>query len=314
MRKVVITGASGFIGGALARRLLTAGVRVYGVGRDAGRLDALREYGDFVPVIADFERYDRLHEMVDERGFDMFWHLAWRGVSTGAYNDYGAQSDNVKAAGAAATAAAALRCARVSCVSTNYQQANAVIAKGATLNPLLYGVVKKCAADMFKAISYKNNIPCVNLIFPNTFGPGDKTNTAIVSFIKALLAGRPLNLISGERPDDWMPIDDLVDGIIQAAGMSREYVDYYVGHRQVTTFKEKLLTMRSVLRSNSELSFGTYLEAYYVDYGAFDLDALYNDTGFEAKTDFAASILQTADWLKSISQEEGDKGKGGRRE
>ncbi|MDR1193066.1 MAG: NAD-dependent epimerase/dehydratase family protein, partial [Peptococcaceae bacterium] len=155
---------------------------------------------------------------------------------------------------------------------------------------------------------YKNNIPCVNLIFPNTFGPGDKTNTAIVSFIKALLAGRPLNLISGERPDDWMLIDDLVDGIIQAAGASGKYMDYYVGHRKVTTFKEKLLTMRSVLCSNSELSFGTYPESYYVDYSAFDLNALYNDTGFEAKTDFAASILQTAAWLKSISKGEGGQG------
>jgi nucleoside-diphosphate-sugar epimerase len=311
MRKVIITGASGFIGGALARRLLAAGVRVYGVGRDAERLEALREYGDFVPVIADFERYDRLHEMIDERGFDMFWYLAWRGVSSDTCNDYAVQSDNVRAAGAAATAAAALGCERVG-ISGSYQQADVAIAEDSTLNPILYGVVKKCAADMFKAISYKNNIPCVNLIFPNTFGPGDKPNTAIVSFIRALLAGRPLNLISGERPDDWMPIDDLVDGIIQAVETPRKYADYYVGHRQVTTFKEKLLTMRSVLRSSSELSFGTYPEAYYVDYGAFDLDALYNDTGFEAKTDFAASILQTAAWLRSVSQEEVDKGEGGR--
>ncbi|MDR1245408.1 MAG: NAD-dependent epimerase/dehydratase family protein [Clostridiales Family XIII bacterium] len=35
MKKVVITGATGFIGGALAKRLLTTGVKVYGVGRNA---------------------------------------------------------------------------------------------------------------------------------------------------------------------------------------------------------------------------------------------------------------------------------------
>jgi nucleoside-diphosphate-sugar epimerase len=237
----------------------------------------------------------------------MFWHLAWHGASASddkTYSDYTIQSDNIKAAGAAATAAAKLHCKHSCDIGSNYQQANVTRSEDTAFNPVLYGVVKKCAADLFKAISYKNNVPCGNVIFPNTFGPGDKTNTAIVFFIKALLSGRPLNLISGVYQDDWMFIDDLVDGMLHAARTSRKYVDYYVGHQNITTFKEKLLTMKSVLHSNSELNFGTYPEPYYVDYTAFDLDALYNDTGFEAKTDLAESILKTAEWLNSIEREE----------
>jgi nucleoside-diphosphate-sugar epimerase len=300
MKKVVITGATGFIGGALAKRLLADGVKVYGVGRNKEKLDELKEHGDFVPVIADFEQYAELPEMIGERGFDMFWHLAWRGTSTKDYNDYNVQSGNVKAVCAAATAAAALNCS-CSSISSSYQQYDVNIAEDIAFNPVMYGVIKKCAADAFRVISYKNNIPCNNIIFPNTFGPGDKANTAIGFFIKELLANRPLDLISGVHEDDWMLIDDLVDGIVHAAKTPKRYVDYYIGHRKITSFKEKLLMMKSVLNSKSKLNFGTYPEEYYVDYNAFDLDALYNDTGFEAKIDFAESIIKTADWLKSTS-------------
>jgi nucleoside-diphosphate-sugar epimerase len=303
MKKVIITGATGFIGGALAKRLLSEGVKVYGVGRNAERLDEPKRLGDFVPIVADFVQYDKLHEMIDERGFDMFWHFAWRGTSAKEYNDYNIQLDNIKAACAAATAAAALNCNRCD-YGSSYQQSNVNIAKDLAFNPVLYGAVKRCAADLFKAIAYKNSTPCNNIIFPNTFGPGDKANTAIAFFIKELLAGRPLNLISGVHRDDWMFIDDLVDGIVHAAGAPKQYADYYIGHREITTFREKLLTMKSVLNSDSELNFGTYPETYYVDYSAFDLDALYNDTGFEAKTDFAESIRKTANWLKARSAQE----------
>jgi nucleoside-diphosphate-sugar epimerase len=147
---------------------------------------------------------------------------------------------------------------------------------------------------------HSKNLPCVNIIFPNVYGIGDKSSSSIVFFIKKLLANEPLNLISGTYPDDWMPVDDIVDGILAAASSDAKYADYYIGHRQITTFKEKLQIMKQVLNSSSELNFGTFPESYYVDYSQFDLDALYNDTGWVAKTDFADSILQTAEWIKSI--------------
>jgi nucleoside-diphosphate-sugar epimerase len=303
MRKVIITGVTGFIGGALARRLLSDGVRVYGVGRDTGKLEVLKSYGDFVPVAADFADYGRLHEIIGEYGFDMFYHLAWNGTSASApvYNDYNVQVLNIKAACDAANSAVTLRCNNSSS-SSSYQQGNISISDtdgDELFNPIIYGITKRCAAEMFKAIAYKNKMSCVNLIFPNTYGPGDKLNTAIVFFLKNMLLNKPLNLISGLYKDDWMYIDDLIDGILSASQSQSVYKDYYIGHRNITSFKDKLIKMKDTLNSNSELLFGTYPENYYVNYQFFDLDALYNDTGWEANTDFGETIQKTAEWIKS---------------
>jgi nucleoside-diphosphate-sugar epimerase len=300
MKKVIITGATGFIGGALARRLLTNGVTVYGVGRNTEKLEALKEFGNFIPVAANFVDYGKLHDIIKERGFDMFYHLAWDGTSTSTYNDYNVQIVNIKAGCDAVSSAVFLQCSSSSS-SSSYQQGNVSIAAGDkrdVFNPVIYGITKKCSAEMFKAIAYKHKIPCVNLIFPNTYGPGDKLNTAIVFFIKKLLSHESLNLISGIYPDDWMFAEDLVNGIVSASQSSKEYGNYYIGHRNITTFKDKLLEMKRILNSNSELHFGAYPENYYVDYSSFDLDALYNDTGWEAKTSFSESILKTAEWIE----------------
>jgi nucleoside-diphosphate-sugar epimerase len=302
LNKVIITGVTGFIGGALAKRLLYDGVKVYGIGRNAKKLEELKQYGDFIPVLADFNEYDKLHEIIADRGFDMFYHLAWNGTSTYTYNDYNVQIANIKTACDAANSAVFLQCGKCSS-SSSYQQCDVNMESFSGIdpfNPVMYGIVKKCAVDMFKSIAYKHKMPCVNLIFPNTYGPNDKLNTAIVLFIKNLLANKSLNLISGNYQDDWMYIDDLIEGIIAASYSKKEYGQYYVGHRKITTFKEKLSKMKDVLNSQSALQFGAYHENYYVDYAKFDVDALYRDTGWEAKMSFQESIIKTTKWIKFI--------------
>jgi|GEM_PF-668592 len=310
MKKVVITGATGFVGSHLAKKLLKDGVKVYGVGRNKARLDELAKYGDFVPVVADFEQYENLHKLIDDRDFCMFWHLAWEGTSSSTYNDINLQSLNIKVSSDAAEAAVNLRC-KAAAFCSSYQQSNVTLEDfDAKFNPTIYGIMKKCASDTFKAIAYKNSINCNNIVFPNVFGIGDKTNTAIMFFIKHMLANKPLKLIDGTYPDDWVYIDDLIDGIIYAAKSNCKYKDYYIGHRRITTFKEKLESIKTALASESELSFGQYPESYRIDYDDFDLQALKVDTGFEITSSFEERVRQTAEWIKgnkTSNEKEGEK-------
>ena len=96
-----------------------------------------------------------------------------------------------------------------------------------------------------------------------------------------------------------MYISDTVSGIIAVSESPYSFKQYYVGHRNISTFKEKLIAMKDILHSKSELKFGEYKDETFVNYTDFDLDALYNDTGFECKSNFRESILKTAEWLKA---------------
>ena len=303
MKRVIITGASGFIGGELSKYLLKDGVTVYGVGRNMAKLNDLKGYGDFHPVVASFEQYADLDSLINSRGFDWFYHFAWRGTgaSVEEFNDYNAQVSNISTACDAASAAIRLGCNGISFCSS-YQEANVAICDINSFNPVYYGIAKRCASEFVQAVAFQSDISCINFIFPNIYGTNDKQSTAIVYFIDSMLSNKPLNLISGVYPDDWMPVEDLVDGICAASQSGRRYANYYIGHRQVSTFKDKLMEMKRILGSTTMLNWGKYPEISYIDYSRFDLDALYRDTSWEARSSFAESILQTADWIKHIKK------------
>ena len=98
MKKVIITGATGFIGGALTRFFLSRGDVVFGIDIDAKRLDEMKEYGSFVPITADFSMYADLEKLIPERGFDLCIHTAWKGrIGGNDLYDYNIQNDSVMA-------------------------------------------------------------------------------------------------------------------------------------------------------------------------------------------------------------------------
>ena len=110
MKKVIITGATGFIGGALAKKLMSQGVTVYGVDINKDKLENMKQYGDFVPIIADFSRYHELDVLIGGEGYDAFFHFAWQGVFGNAFKDYELQLNNAKYACDAIMIAKKLNC------------------------------------------------------------------------------------------------------------------------------------------------------------------------------------------------------------
>ena len=56
MQVAVVTGAGGFIGGALTQKLLSDGMKVYGVDISADSLLRFNSYDNFVPVCINLEK------------------------------------------------------------------------------------------------------------------------------------------------------------------------------------------------------------------------------------------------------------------
>ena len=299
MKKVIVTGAGGFIGGNLVRKLLSMGTVVYGIDISADKLNHFTDK-NFVPVIADFAKYSELDKLITERNFDCFIHTAWVGSFGGAdYYNYSLHNQNITPTCVACEKAYELGVKRFVFCGSSYQN---MISESADYPVNYYGIVKKASVDYCMAICNKNKIECNIAILTNTYGFGDVSSKAVNTFIKKMMADQPLDLVPGTRPNDWVYVDDTVVGIISVAESHFSGKKYYVGHKNITTFKEKLISMKEVLNSKSELNFGRYPDNTYVDYSPFNANDLYNDTGFECKMDFSESILKTADWIKKLNQ------------
>lgn len=294
MKKVIITGATGFIGGALVKRLLSKGVTVYGIDIDKNKLDIFRKYGNFVPVVADFSKYDNLSEIITERDFDVFYHFAWAGLLGGRdLFDYNLQIDNSKAACKACEQAISLKVKKFIFISSSYQYM--VDNSTGKVNNNIYGIAKQYTENICFAIANLNNMEYCSAILTNTFGEGDYSNKAVNTFIRKLLNNEKLELITGIYPNDWMYIDETINGLeflIDSATPNK----VYIGHTNITTFKEKLIEMKKVLNSDSVLEFGVYNDNTHVDYEALKLLCISQEI---IKSEvFSDYILKTAEWLK----------------
>lgn len=302
MKKAVVTGAGGFIGGKIVSILLEKGVSVYGVDVSEKAVERFKKYDNFNAVTAEFSMYPKLSEIIEERDFDVFLHFAWCGYGKDT-NNFDVQIKNVTATRQAANQAVKLGCKKflMACSSHEYQMNCYNNTPGKVVGPCsIYGASKTAAKTYAKVECHNGGIAFNGVIFTNVFGVGDRSARTANLFIKKLLAGQDLDLIPGDNLYDWTYIDDVANMVIAAAERGTDGKEYYVGSKTLCPFKEIITRVRDIVSPSSKLNFGVFPDTSYIDYSGIDIDELYNDTGVCAQCDFKKSILKTAEWVKTL--------------
>lgn len=303
MKKVIVTGATGFIGRRLTHTLLERGVQVYGVGRNQELLDELARNSLFHSIKAEFEDYSILDQRISERDFDIFFHIAHLGVNGVNKSDYRIQLMNTTISCDAVISAKRMGCKR-------FLFAGSVDEYEACLEPdahfimpshsRIYGISKFAAENIGKTIALSSEIEYVSVLLSLTYGEGNKTKILPNAIIRNSEAGLPIKLITGNNLFDMNYVDESVGGIIAAAEKGHNLESYYVGHHNLLTFRDTVIKMCKVIGSKSELHFGEYPDPdYNIDYASINRKKLYEHTGYKCEADFADSLLKTKTWLQT---------------
>ncbi len=298
MKKVVVTGAGGFIGGALTK-VLSEDNLVYAIVYSDQEKSMLFKSPNIIPIVGDLNDWEMIARQIDaSEEIDVFYHLAWGGISSAAYKDIEIQKENITMSINSAKLAKSLGCKKFVFAGTNqeYLMSQSLLDNTVT-NASVYGICKMCARNICQ-VMLKDVMKFNSTAFTNVFGVGDFSKRTANFFISKLMSGESLNLIEGNNKYDWIYIDDAVEGLIEVGNKGINGKQYYIGSRVIPTFKEILIKVRDIIFPEAILNFGAYNDNTYTDYSKFDLDALYNDTGFECKADFKESILKTAKWVK----------------
>lgn len=221
--RALMTGVTGFIGGRLARHLVSAGWEVHALSRgplapSQGNVTAHRYAGDTAEVLA----------AVDHARPDVIFHLASLYLAdhrTDQISDLIAA--NVLLTGQLAEAASLIGGACLLNTGTAWQNLD-----GETYLPVnLYAATKQAGADLLRYYHAARGLPVLTLKLFDTYGPGDTRRKLVQLLVEAVLRNEPLGLSPGEQRIDLTHVDDVVMAFASAAHHLRNGHEgtYFVG-------------------------------------------------------------------------------------
>ena len=335
-KNCLITGAAGFIGFHLSKRLLESGIHVIGIDNmnayydvklKEARLNQLRPFTNFTFFKCDLTDKAAMDVVFKKDRIEVVVNLAAQaGVRYSLENPSSYINSNLVGFGNI------LECCRhnniehlVFASSSSVYGANTQLPFSVHHNvdhPVsLYAATKKANELMAHTYSHLYHLPCTGLRFFTVYGPWGRPDMAPFLFSKAILAGEPIKVFNhGKMRRDFTYIDDIVEGVLRVMKKLPEanptwdgnnpdpsssyapYKIYNIGNNQPVELIEFINTLEKALGVKAKMEFLDMqpgdVEATYAD-----VDDLVGVVGFKPATSLAVGIERFVNWYAAYYTE-----------
>lgn len=308
MKKVIVTGANGFIGSALLKTLSEHNVEVYAVIKDENeKIDAIKDLPGVKIVFCELQNINMLPEIIEDREIDACIHLAWAGSFGDSRADYELQLLNSKYALDTVNAISRMGVKRFVCSGTLAEKdvLNYHMDDGATPNAVsIYGIAKLNTQLMTKAQCTKLGIEHIWCYLSNTYGVGNTTNNFVNMAARKILRGERAAFTAGTQTYDFVYITDTAKAIYYAAAQGRANTGYYLGSGSPRRLRDYIGLIRDAIDPNYPLYLGEIpFNGKSLSDDAYSIEKLCAHTEYKASVPFEEGIKITVDWLKTIEEE-----------
>jgi UDP-glucuronate 4-epimerase len=229
--KVLVTGAAGFIGFHLSKKLLENGIEVVGLDNlneyydvllKQDRLIQLRDYSNFSFLEIDLADRTGMENLFSTQKFEIVINLAAQaGVRYSLKNPHAYVDSNL-----VGFMNILEGCRHHEVKHLVYASSSSVYGANTKMpfsvhdnvdHPVsLYAATKKANELMAHTYSHLYGLPTTGLRFFTVYGPWYRPDMALFLFTKAILAGEPINVFNhGNMQRDFTYIDDIVEGVIR---------------------------------------------------------------------------------------------------
>ena len=262
--KFFITGASSFIGVELCRYLADNGHQVIAMSRrENEQLNNIAINGDLQVLYADMQN---LMERAIDFKADVFVHLAWAGALLGQRDNQELQEGNIRFS---------LECVKLSkrmgCKlyvdagsQAEYGIVPGVISEETPCNPVsAYG---KAKLQMYREtcdLTHRIGLKYIHLRILSVYGENDHPNTLIISSLKKMKNGEPIEMQSGGQKWNYVYVKDATRQITELSVYAVNDKDfrqevYNIASNDTRKLQDFIIAMKEITGSASELSFGGY--------------------------------------------------------
>jgi UDP-glucuronate 4-epimerase len=330
-KKILVTGAAGFIGFHLSKRLLEDGLEVVGLdivndyydpAIKESRLEILKPYDRFKFVKKDLSDRKAMEELFRHEAFDGVVNLAAQaGVRYSLINPQSYVDSNLVGfvnilEGCRHNGVKHLVFASSSSVYGSNTKMPFSVHDNVDHPVSLYAASKKSNELMAHAYSHLFGLSCTGLRFFTVYGPWGRPDMALFLFTKAILEDKPIDVFNyGKMQRDFTYIDDIVEGVVRVLNKPARpdpewngddpdpsssyapYKIYNIGNNQPVELLHFIKVIEDTLGKKAEMNL-LPLQPGDVPATYADIDDLIRDTGFKPSTTLEEGIPKFIQWYR----------------
>jgi len=331
IKTALITGAAGFIGFHLSKKLLDDGYKVIGVDNlndyydvtlKNERLRKLINNGSFTFHKTDLADKNGLESIFTATQIDVVVNLAAQaGVRYSLINPHAYINSNIVGF------TNILECCRHNKIKHLVFASSSSVYGANTKMPFsvhdnvdhpvsLYAATKKANELMAHTYSHLYGLPCTGLRFFTVYGPWGRPDMALFLFTKAIIESKPIQVFNhGKMQRDFTYIDDIVEGVSRVmlkipaqnpawSGNSPDPGTSYAKYKIYNIGNHNPVQLSDFI-SEIEKAIGKTAEKIYMDMQPGDVPATYADiddliadVGFKPSTPISTGIGKFIEWYK----------------
>ncbi len=305
MKKVMVTGAMGFIGSWVVKELRRQGVEVIAVVREnASVSDSC--FGEGVRIVyCDMKDYSGIPSLIQDREIDAIFHFAWDGVSGERTRDAAIQMSNLQATLDLIRAASKMGCGTfIGSGSLHEIESFYEMQEDKPIYNLgyMYKASKLAAHWMGKALAGSLKIRFFWPVVANAYGEGEVSKRLINTVIRSVLQGESPKLSAGKQNYDFLHIEDVAHAFYLIAEKGVDGTNYIIGSGDAKPLREYLEVVGKIANdaagTDISLGFGEIVSnVVYLPESVFSIEQLVKDTGFAPTITFEEGVKRTVDWI-----------------
>ncbi|HCT3638823.1 TPA: NAD-dependent epimerase [Klebsiella variicola] len=332
--KFLVTGAAGFIGFYVSKRLLNDGHQVVGIDNindyydvklKESRLEQL-ESPSFTFYKLDLADRDGMAKLFETEQFERVIHLAAQaGVRYSLENPYAYADSNLTGylnilEGCRHNKVQHLLYASSSSVYGLNRKMPFSTDDSVDHPVSLYAATKKANELMAHTYSHLYSIPTTGLRFFTVYGPWGRPDMALFKFTKAMLEGKSIDVYNyGKMKRDFTYIDDIVEAIVRIqdvipqpdpewtveegspATSSAPYRVYNIGNSSPVELMDYINALEQALGLEAKKNMMPIQPGDVLNTSA-ETQALYKTIGFKPETPVQQGVKNFVDWYKEYYQ------------
>ena len=299
--KAIVTGANGFVGSHVVKRLLDENIEVLAISRSY-KNPKLKENPGLKMLELDVKDIEKLCDMVTPNEYDLFYHFAWTGSAGNLRCDECVQTENALQTVRALRTAAKIGCKKFIVAGSIMEfEVNVAVYTDNTAPglPYIYGAGKTLAHEICKPVANACGIDLIWAYITNAYGVGENSPRFINTTLRKIINHEKLEFTSGVQNYDFVYIDDVAEAFLRLGLSGKANKGYMIGSGNARALKEFILEMCKENNAGNPPIFGNVpFTGVNLPLSVYSTKTLEDDCGFRAKVSFAEGTKKTLEFLK----------------